>query len=346
MPRLSICLPNLNGRKFLPERMNSILEQSFRDWELIVCDSYSDDGAWEFLEGFRNDARIRLHQVPREGIYAGWNECLSRAQGEYIYIATSDDTAKPDLIENMVGLLEKHPDVDLVVCGFEFIDERSKIMTPPPFTEVGAFYDPWRATPCRRSGWLEFLVHAGLDCPSWTSITSVVFRKKLVQKIGFFRSDCGTCADRLWAMRAAVMTDTISIPAKLATWRQHPCQASWGRPSIQAVRRNWELTAETLAACANKLPPSWMADPRWRERILRNVRGQYFKRIGLDRTTLKTKPREFMQGMAYASLYEPGYLVKRFLTRLSWRQDDFGNEEQCLRQLIQDWQVPWPPASL
>lgn len=87
--------------------MESILGQKLTDWELIVCDSYSDDGSWEYFQRFKDEPRIRLYEVPREGIYAGWNECLRRAKGEYIYIATSDDTCRPELLEKLVGMLER-----------------------------------------------------------------------------------------------------------------------------------------------------------------------------------------------------------------------------------------------
>jgi len=346
MPLVSICLPNLNTRPYLQARMDSIFSQTLRDWELIVCDSHSTDGAWEYFQQFRDDPRVQLSQIPREGVYAGWNECLKRARGQYVYVATSDDTAEPELLERMVGMLERHPDVDLVVCKFEFIDETGREMSPSPFQQVGTFYDPWREKVHRRSGLLEFLVHVGLDCPSWTSITSVVFRRRLIEKIGFFKTDCGTCADRLWAMKAALVTDTISIPDCLATWRQHSMQASGIRPSIKKVRRNWLLSAETLLACEDRLPDEWKRDVRWRERILRNARGQYFKRIGLDRSTLRVRPMEFLRGMAYAGIHEPGYLARRIATGLTWCQNDFGDEEHYLRQLIQDWHVPWPPEPL
>jgi glycosyltransferase involved in cell wall biosynthesis len=266
--------------------MESILCQTLPDWELVVCDSYSTDGAWEFLQKYRDNPRVQLTQIPREGVYAGWNECLKRARGQYVYIATSDDTAESNLLERMVGTLEQYPDVDLVVCKFGFIDEVGRPMTPPPFQEVGSFYDPWRAQPHRRTGLLEFLVHVGLDCPSWTSITSVLFRRRLIEKAGLFKTDCGTGADRLWAMKAALVTDTISIPDVLATWRQHSSQASWGKPSIKVAKRNWQMSAETLTACKDHLPLSWKSEPDWRELLLRNVRGQYYKRIGLDRETL------------------------------------------------------------
>ena len=121
IPIVSICLPNLNTRRYLPARMESILGQTLTDWELIVCDSHSDDGAWEYFRQFKSDPRVMLAQVPREGIYAGWNECLRRAQGEYIYMATSDDTCRPELLEKLVSELER---VKSTKCKVESEDGR------------------------------------------------------------------------------------------------------------------------------------------------------------------------------------------------------------------------------
>ena len=105
IPRVSICVPCLNSRPFVAERLQTILSQTLEDWELIVCDSYSDDGTWEALREFAGDERISLYQVPREGLYAGWNECFERARGEYVYIAPVDDTCEPDILEKMVEAL-------------------------------------------------------------------------------------------------------------------------------------------------------------------------------------------------------------------------------------------------
>ena len=96
LPMVSILLPNLNNREYLPARFHSILNQTLTDWELIVIDGYSDDGAWGLIqECAKSESRMIVTQSPRKGIYAGINECLSRASGEYVYIATSDDTMAP-----------------------------------------------------------------------------------------------------------------------------------------------------------------------------------------------------------------------------------------------------------
>src|SRR5688572_25709343 len=99
-PKISICMPNLNNRQFLPARLESIREQSCAEWELVVVDAYSSDGSWDYLlEKSRNEPRMRLYQIPPSGIYAGLNDCIRRGQGEYIYVATSDDVMAPDCLE-------------------------------------------------------------------------------------------------------------------------------------------------------------------------------------------------------------------------------------------------------
>ena len=103
---LSILIPTLNAAEFLEARMNSILNQTYTDWELIICDSYSEDGTWEYFSRFKGDPRVRMYRVPKEGLYAGWNECLRRARGNYVHIATADDFEEPvfyaELIERLM----------------------------------------------------------------------------------------------------------------------------------------------------------------------------------------------------------------------------------------------------
>src|ERR1039457_3714887 len=123
-PRVSICVPNLNTRPYLQERVETIFNQTFHDWELIVCDGFSEDGAWEYI-GYlaAREPRMRVSQALRKGIYAGFNDCIAQARGEYVYIATSDDTMMPECLEKMVGALQANPDCGLCQCELVIIDE-------------------------------------------------------------------------------------------------------------------------------------------------------------------------------------------------------------------------------
>ena len=123
-PKVSICVPNLNTRPFLPERFETIFKQSFQDWELLVYDSYSDDGSWEYIQELAaREERMRIWQGPRQGTPGSWNPCIRAGCGEYVYVATSDDTMAPDCLEKLVAALDQHEDCGLAHCPLVHIDE-------------------------------------------------------------------------------------------------------------------------------------------------------------------------------------------------------------------------------
>ena len=126
-PRVSICVPNLNTRPFLPERFATIQAQSFENWELLVYDSHSNDGAWRYITDLATrEPRMQAWQGPREGTPGSWSPCISQARGEYVYIATSDDTMPPDCLEKLVAALDAYPECDVAHCRLMPIDEHGR----------------------------------------------------------------------------------------------------------------------------------------------------------------------------------------------------------------------------
>lgn len=87
--------------------MASILAQTLTDWELIVYDSYSDNGTREYFQPFKTDPRVRLYQVPREGLYVGGNECLRCVTGgESVCVAAADDTCNAECLQKLAWAIE------------------------------------------------------------------------------------------------------------------------------------------------------------------------------------------------------------------------------------------------
>src|SRR4029077_585677 len=150
MPKVSICVPNLNTRPYLPERFETVFNQTFQDWELVVCDSYSDDGSWEYIQELAaREPRMRISQIQRKGVYAGFNDSIQLARGEYVYIATSDDTMSPDFLEKMVAALDNNPGCGLAHCCLDFIDEQGmKISSGHCWDKItgGRGWDDWVTT--------------------------------------------------------------------------------------------------------------------------------------------------------------------------------------------------------
>lgn len=229
-PRVSICLPNLNTLPYLPERIATIEAQSFTDWELLVYDSNSTDGAWEFFcELAAKDSRMRIWQGPREGTPASWTPCIREARGEFVYIATSDDTMAYDCIEKMVRALDRNPDCDLAHCPIKIIDENG---------EPGQ--DWWSANSLfvKSSGTLAASYHKriapfdGVLCMLgdnvYTSATQLLIRRSLFEKIGYYERFWGAVGDFHWNLRAGLASSTVHVPDTWGGWRVHQTQATAG----------------------------------------------------------------------------------------------------------------------
>jgi GT2 family glycosyltransferase len=227
MPRVSVCLPNLNTRFYLPERLQTIFAQTFTDWELVVVDNHSDDGAWEYFgsEAAR-EPRMRISQAPREGMYANWNNTIRLACGEYIYIATSDDTMAPDCLEHMVRALDKNPDCAIAHCCLETLDGAGALI-PNAWENafITQFFGAWMDRAHIRLAPHDGLLYCAERCV-YTSITQLLIRRSLFDKIGLFRTDLGSEGDWEWEMRASLLANTLHVPQFLATWRIHPEQAT------------------------------------------------------------------------------------------------------------------------
>jgi GT2 family glycosyltransferase len=226
--KVSICVPNLNYLPFLPERFETIFKQSFQDWELLVYDSYSEDGAWDYISGLaRREPRMRAWQGPREVPPGGWNPCLRKASGEYVYMAPSDDTVATDCLEKLVAALDAHPDCDLAHCPLRTIDETGS-GTPDWWSESSTFAlssGKLLFRPHLRKAPFDGLLHL-LGETVYICSSQLLIRRSLFDRIGFFESRWGSIADFAWDMRAGLASNVVHVPDTWGGWRIHPNQAS------------------------------------------------------------------------------------------------------------------------
>jgi glycosyltransferase involved in cell wall biosynthesis len=211
MVEISVIVPNYNKERFLRERFDTILNQTFKDFEVIVVDS-SDDSSLKIINEYKKkDKRIKLYRTPKEGIYQAWNLGIKRAKGKFIYIATSDDTMEKNCLEEMHTALTKNTDCGFCSCLLKFIDFRG-VETKKKYP-MQKFLTP-EVSKAPRYGFLHFAQGA-----VFTSITQLLIRKKVFDKIGLFSYDFGSKSDFEWEMRASLVFDVYYVPKKLATWR-------------------------------------------------------------------------------------------------------------------------------
>jgi len=262
MPKVSILLPNLNNRRFLPERLESISRQTFQDWEMVVVDGFSTDGAWELLQEYaRREPRVSLFQLPPSGIYAAWNDCIERAACDYIYIATNDDTMEPDCLEKLAAALDAHPECDLAHCCLTFIDEQSRPVTHvtwddwPPVKFAGSLISRRHVRP---PGY-DAVIACALKNPYY-SVTQLLIRRGLFARGGLFEKRWGSFCDLEWQMRASLLTSTVHVPEYLATWRMHSLQSTSRARYCAAVKNGWMVEMVDSAIAFSKRVQSPGAD--------------------------------------------------------------------------------------
>src|SRR5262249_39283856 len=125
VPRLSIVLPNYNYARYLDERIQSLLAQTYRDFELLILDDASRDNSRAVIERYVHDRRVRVRYYAENSgsTYPRWNDGAAMATGEYLLIAGADDSCHPTMAEKLLAKLEAHPSVGLAYCHSLVIDE-------------------------------------------------------------------------------------------------------------------------------------------------------------------------------------------------------------------------------
>ena len=248
VPRVSILLPTKNSRRFLDERLETIFAQTFSDWELVVADSYSNDGTWPILQSAAaRNPRVVLQQTPADGIYPNWNRCLATARGELIYIATSDDTMSPDCLMKLVATLDAHPECGLAECCLNAIDEKGAVIENWwKWLNAARYLGPTYLRAHVRRAPIDGILHCA-GGSIYQSVTQLLIRRKVFERLGKFPTTWGTAGDFVWGLRAGMTFDVSHVPEFLATWRVHGAQATAGyRPDATEAAKLLQMTIAGL----------------------------------------------------------------------------------------------------
>ena len=123
---VSVIMPCYNAQDYIYEAIDSIVGQSFEDWELIIVDDASTDRTVEIVRSFV-DRRIQLHCLDKNrGNYGARNYGLNQACGKYIAMFDADDISLPDRLSIQYSYMEKHKDVGAIGCNYDLIDREGK----------------------------------------------------------------------------------------------------------------------------------------------------------------------------------------------------------------------------
>lgn len=274
-PRVTVLLPVHDAERFLREAVESILAQSFRDFELLAIDDGSSDGSAAILDAFaRRDPRVRVVQRPHTGLVATLNAGLALAEGSLIARMDADDVALPQRLESQLARLEREPGLVCIGGAFELIDE------------AGHAFD--RAFPaCDHAA----ILARALRGESPISHSAATFRRDVVRGLGGYDEKARWVEDLdLW-LRLAEHGALANLPDLVSRVRHHERSVSEQHAAEQLEQ------AKRVAglACRRRGLDASLAQPRaWRalpdpcsQQLLALGRARSAWRIGERRTALR-----------------------------------------------------------
>ncbi len=235
-PTVSVLIPSYNHARFLPIALQSVFDQTYRDYEIVVVDDGSSDESVAILQSYGD--RIRLFVQSNRGTYPTLNRLIVESRGRYLAILNSDDMWAPTKLEKQVPILERQPEVGLVHTGGYFIDGEGRIQ---PGNPLGF---EWPRTPSGNI--IEALVRHNKIIAS-----SVLVRRECFERLGGCREDLFGSGDWEMWFRIALEYDIAYIDEPLTMYRVHGANASFQHRRV--YEDDIKVRTETIHACEARL---------------------------------------------------------------------------------------------
>lgn len=210
-PSVSVIVPNYNHAPYLRQRLDSIYNQTFQNYEVIILDDCSTDNSKKIIEEYRSHPKTRhiiYNEVNSGSPFKQWAKGFGLAQGEYIWIAESDDWAELNFLTEMVNVLNKDPSLTLSFCE-SFWEYPQKTVFGQTLSKNTFFYG------------LDFIRTRQIFNNNIVNASSVLFRKKNLSKIPTDYQDFRGSGDYILWSYLCEQGNLHYIPKRLNHFRRH-----------------------------------------------------------------------------------------------------------------------------
>lgn len=223
-PLISVCIPVFNGAVYLKACLDSVVAQTFANFEVIICDDGSSDNSYAICEEYvkkYNYIKLFKNQV-NLGLVGNWNTCIKRSEGIWIKFLFQDDLMNPSCLEEMA----KHTqaEVELMVCKRNFLIDKVT-------TEDERDYYARRVRTLENTGYYrsnnfsaDVISIIAANNPSMNFIAEpslTMFRRISIEKVGMFDPELKQICDLEFFLRIASVFGLRYIPQQLCTFRIH-----------------------------------------------------------------------------------------------------------------------------
>lgn len=299
-PKVTVQIPVYNGEKYLKECLESILNQSFTDFECLIIDDGSTDGSAAVIESFR-DPRVRFVRNERNmGISHTRNRGFDLARGTYVALMDCDDVCPPERLDRQVAFMDAHPEVG--VCG-SWVQEM--------YPDGTMIEEQLRRYPADDASIRRMLMQ---DSPLWNP--SLILRKSMIRQHRlYYNPDFKLGEDFDLVVRAAGVTQLANIPEALLYYRRHENQISTLR-TFEAHRNANLLRLNLIVKEIGKYLPGATLDVLEGTNVNSLTAAGYFeKMLRVDQLLARLNdPADARKKAAYGQLNQ--YLIMIWFTSL------------------------------
>ena len=208
MPSISVIIPVYNGEKTIRETIESVLNQTYPDFEIIVIDDGSQDATLDIVASIQ-EPRIKVFSYPNAGVSASRNRGLSHACGEFISFLDADDLWTPDKLETQLKTLQENPQVAVAYSWLDHIDQSGQFLRPGcRTTATGDIYP-------------EFLL-----CQFLENLSTALIRAQALLEVGGFDESLTHAEDWDILLRLAARYHFTVVPVAQTLYRTSPKSAT------------------------------------------------------------------------------------------------------------------------
>ena len=204
LPLVSVIMPIYKAEKYLSEALDSIFNQSFQNFEIIIVSDDTDEETMKILQYYsKNEPRLRIFHQKRKGLIESRNMCFEIARGEYLAIMDSDDISMSDRFQKQIDFFRQNPESGIVGSWIVQIDTKGNKIRDIryPITKNGIVF--------------HMLFHNCL------ANSSVMLKKEISLKIGKYQQEMAYAEDYDYWSRAILLTEISNIPEPLVLYRIH-----------------------------------------------------------------------------------------------------------------------------
>jgi glycosyltransferase involved in cell wall biosynthesis len=213
VPKVSVNICCYNSEKYIKETIQSVLDQTFNDFEVIIIDDGSRDKSAEIIKSF-SDQRLKYYYQNNQGLSSSRNRAIELSGGEYIALLDHDDLWNPNKLEKQIALFEKNPELALVFSNCYIISADGTIS--------GTYFDI--NSPARGKVFDQLILRDFIPC------LSAVIRKAVLIKTGLFRLDFKMAEEYDLFLRISKIAPIDYVDEPLASYRWHENNLSCNNP--------------------------------------------------------------------------------------------------------------------